>query len=195
MPDADNNNAGGLTRRSFLTDTATSLVGLTLGAGAAGQQPVSKTYGFINGNWFDGQHFENKRFYSVRGVFTAQKPVRVDSVIDLTGKYVIPPFGEAHNHNIEYSGRIGEVIRKYIQEGIFYVKNPNSLPTAKTSLSGKINIATSVDVTFANGGLTASGGHPFGIVKRSLERGENPEIWAEGSFYFSIDNIADLDRK
>ena len=81
MPEAENNDARGLTRRSFLTDTATSLVGLMLGAGAAGQQPLSKTYGFINGNCLDGQRFENKRFYSVKGVFTAQKPVRVDAVV------------------------------------------------------------------------------------------------------------------
>ena len=195
MPDAENNNAGGLTRRSFLTDTATSLVGLTLGAGAAGQQPSSKTYGFINGNWFDGQHFENKRFYSVKGVFTAKKPVRVDSVVDLTGKYVIPPFGEAHNHNVENPERIGELVRRYLQDGIFYVKNPNSLPNARTSLSGKINIPASVDVAFANGGLTVSGGHPLGIVRRNLERGANAEDWAEGGFYFIIDNLTDLDRK
>ncbi|HEX5703489.1 MAG TPA: amidohydrolase family protein [Pyrinomonadaceae bacterium] len=188
-------NATEITRRSFLATAAAASVGMTTAAKMAGRRSVSKAYEFVNGRWFDGQGFKNSRFYSVDGVLRSEKPTRIDSVIDLAGKYVVPPFGEAHNHNIEYSGRIDEVIQKYLQAGIFYVKNPNSLPTAKTSLSGKINIPTSVDVTFANGGLTGSGGHPFGIVKRNLERGENPEIWAEGSFYFSIDNTADLDRK
>jgi imidazolonepropionase-like amidohydrolase len=32
-------------------------------------------------------------------------------------------------------------------------------------------------------------------VRRNLERGANPKDWAEGSFYFIIDNITDLDRK
>jgi hypothetical protein len=69
------------------------------------------------------------------------------------------------------------------------------LPNVKTSLSGKINIPTSIDVTFANGGLTVSGGHPLGVVRRNLERGANPKDWAEGGFYFIIDNLADLDCK
>ena len=188
-------NARAITRRSFLASAAAASVGMTTAAKMAGRQSPSKAYEFVNGRWFDGQEFKNRRFYSVDGVLRSEKTARIDSVIDLAGKYVVPPFAEAHNHNVEDSGRIDEVIRKYIQQGIFYVKNPNNLPTARTSLSGKINIPTSVDVTFANGGLTASGGHPLGFVRRNLERGENPEIWAEGSFYFTIDNIADLDRK
>ncbi len=195
MSDAENNSTRGLTRRSFLTNTAATLVGLTLGAKAIGQQHSSKTYGFINGNWFDGQNFRNQRFYSLKGVLTAKKPDRVDSVVDLTDKFVIPPFGEAHNHNVENRERIDELARKYLQDGIFYVKNPNSLPNARTSLLGKINIPTSIDAVFANGGLTASGGHPLGVVRRNLERGANPDEWAEGGFYFIIDNLTDLNRK
>jgi hypothetical protein len=189
------NNAGNLTRRSFLTNAAASLVGLTLGTKAAGQQHSLKTYEFINGNWFDGQKFVRKQFYSVKGIFTAKKPIPVDSVVDLTDKYVIPPFGEAHNHNVENPESIDELIRKYLQNGIFYVKNPNSLPNARTSLLGKINIPTSIDAVFANGGLTVSGGHPLGVVRRNLERGAKAEDWAEGGFYFIIDNLADLNRK
>ena len=188
-------NGGCLTRRSFLTNTAATLAGLTLGAKVTGQQPSSRSYEFINGQWFDGENFRGKRFFSVNGVLTSKRPARVDSVVDLTGKYVIPPFGEAHNHNVEDPRRADELIRKYLQDGIFYVKNPNNLPRARTSLLGKINIPTSIDVVFANGGLTASGGHPLGVAKRNLERGAKPEDWAEGSFYFIIDNFADLDRK
>jgi imidazolonepropionase-like amidohydrolase len=48
---------------------------------------------------------------------------------------------------------------------------------------------------FANGGLTASGGHPLGVVKRNIERGGMTEADGDGGFYFIIDDIADLDRK
>jgi len=195
MSDAGNNKTGGLTRRSFLTGTAATLVGLMFGTKGADGQAASPTYEFINGNWFNGLKFESRRFYSVKGMLTTKRPGRVDSVVNLTGNYVIPPFGEAHNHNVENPARIDELARKYLQDGIFYVKNPNSLPTARTSLLGKINIPTSVDAVFANGGLTASGGHPLGVVRRNLERGANPKDWAEGSFYFIIDNLTDLNRK
>ncbi|HEY5885503.1 MAG TPA: amidohydrolase family protein [Pyrinomonadaceae bacterium] len=184
-----------VTRRSFLAGAATAFVGLTTAIETSGWQPPSKVYEFINARWFDGQKFRSGDFYSIGGVLAFKKPARTDSVTDLGGKYVIPPFGEAHNHNIEYSDRIDEVIRKYIQEGIFYVKNPNNLRTAKTQLSGKINVFSSIDVVFANGGLTASGGHPLGVVRRNLERGAPPSEWAEGGFYFIIDNLSDLDLK
>jgi hypothetical protein len=184
-----------LTRRSLLASAATAFAGMATSIRGISPRSPSKAYEFVHASWFDGQNFRNKRFYSVGRILTSHKPVRIDSVIDLTNKYVIPPFGEAHNHNVEYSERIDEVIRQYIREGIFYIKNPNNLPTARTSLSGKINIPASVDVVFANGGLTASGGHPLGVVKRNLDRGANPKDWAEGGFYIIIDNLADLDRK
>jgi len=155
------------------------------------------SYEFINGQWFDGQRFRNKKFYSVNGLLTSRKPVHVDSVVDLTGKYVIPPFGEAHNHNLDWSSdeQFARIKRMYLNDGIFYVKNPNSLPRATAPLKGKINIPTSVDAVFANGGLNASGGHPIEIVRRNIQRGGMTEVDGEGGFYFTLDNLADLNRK
>lgn len=154
-----------------------------------------KNYEFAHGQWFDGQKFVAKKFYTVGGKLTSRKPARVDSVIDLSGKYVVPPFGEAHNHNVAQGSRLDAFIRMYREAGIFYVKNPNSLPRATTPLAGKINIPTSVDVIFSNGGLTAAGGHPIAIVDRNISRGAWTKADGEGAFYFVIDNQADLDRK
>lgn len=160
--------------------------------------PVRRlNYEFANGRWFDGQKFVIGKFYTVGGRLASKRPARVDSVIDLNGKYVVPPFGEAHNHNVEWSNeeRFARTKRMYLEAGVFYVKNPNNLPRARTPLLGKINIPTSIDVVFANGGLTATGGHPLGVVRRNLERGGMTKADAEGAFYFTIDNAAELDRK
>ncbi len=194
MPKIKNRDSATVTRRSFVAGTSATLVGAMFGWKATGKQLSSKTYELVNGKWFDGWNFRNRRFYSVNGVLTSNDPGSAASVVNLAGKYVIPPFGEAHNHNIEYSTRIDEVIRKYLQDGIFYVKNPNNIPTARASLLGKINIPTSIDVAFSNGGLTASGGHPLGVAKRQLERGAKAEDWGEGGFYFIVDELADLER-
>ena len=79
---------------------------LFLLAGSAAQKdnpqppPSPKTLAFINGKWFDGATFKPAHFYSVDGKLTSTKPRQVDEVIDLKDGYVVPPFGDAHNHYI-----------------------------------------------------------------------------------------------
>jgi len=80
----------------------------------------------------------------------------------------------------------------YLEAGIFYVKNPNSLLRSKQPTSARINLPNSVDGVLSNGGLTGSGGHPVEIV--TPQRGFKPDD-GEGGFYYIIDNAADLERK
>lgn len=187
----------GLNRREFLTSATGSLLGAGFAIKGSGQQSSATVYEFVNGQWFDGQDFRASRFYSVKRMLSTREPGKIDSVIDLSGKYVIPPFGEAHNHNVEWSGeeRFAAVKRSYLEAGIFYVKNPNNLPRSRTPLLDKINNPSSIDVVFSNGGLTASGGHPVDIVKRGIERGGMTAADGDGAFYFIIDDLGDLDRK
>jgi len=161
--------------------------------------PISKaarehSYEFANGRRFDGKKFVQGTFYVINSTLTFRKPDHVDRTIDLTGKYVIPPFGEAHNHNLVWSDEAGfsRLKNKYLADGIFYVKNPTNLPRTRAPLVGRINIPSSVDAVFSNGGLTASGGHPVEIVNPN--RGFT-EADGEGAFYWVIDDMADLDRK
>ena len=155
---------------------------------------TSNNYEFANGNWFDGQKFVRRTFYSVGGVLRSKRPARVARVFDFSGKYIVPPFGEAHNHNLDWSDdeRFARINKMYLDAGIFYVKNPNSLLRSKEPTSARINLPTSVDGILSNGGLTASGGHPIEIV--TPQRGFKPDD-GEGGFYYVIDNAADLERK
>jgi imidazolonepropionase-like amidohydrolase len=168
-------------------------VAATLSLVVAGGSPIPD-YAFINGQWFDGEGFRSRTVYSVDGVLSSEKPDRVDSTIDLTGKYVVPPFGEAHNHNVEGS-RFDGASRSYLESGIFYIKNPNSLPRTTAELLDKVNKPRSIDVVFAMGGLTASGGHPTGLAERLIGAGVWQETDGEGAFYFTIDTRADLVEK
>ncbi|MEX2283198.1 MAG: amidohydrolase family protein [Gemmatimonadota bacterium] len=156
---------------------------------------AQSTIVFSNGRWFNGTAFEARDFYSVNGVLQSQRPAAVDSTIDLKGGYVIPPFGEAHNHNVEGSARTDAVLSRYIAEGIFYVLNPNSLPQSRTQVGDRVNQPGKIDVIFANGGLNVTGGHPWDLVQRNIARGSWQPQDAEGAFYHTIDDRAALEQK
>jgi hypothetical protein len=183
-----------LDRRTFLSGSAALLLYGSAGAESAGHAAPLETYAFEKGLWFDGSGFRSGPFYSVNGTLTFNRPAAVNVTIDLSGQYVIPPFAEAHNHNIE-PPKLSEVIRRYLTDGIFYVKNPCNPPRLKAALAERVNKRDSVDVVFANGGLTASGGHPMPLAQRNLERSGRVEDWAEGTFYFVIDRVEDLQSK
>ena len=149
---------------------------------------------FSNGQWFDGKTFRRGDRYVANGRFVARRSVRVDSTVDLRNAFVVPPFAEAHSHNVE-STRFDAVSRMYLERGIFYVKNPNSLPRFTTPLLGRINGPGLLDVAFANGGLTSTGGHPTAIAARQIARGSWLPSEGDGGFFWNIDRIADLDEK
>lgn len=150
---------------------------------------------FTNGSWFNGASFETRTGYSIGGRLTFRRPTHIDRTIDLKGGFVIPPFGEAHNHNVEPINKVDALIARYLQHGIFYVKNPNSLARDRPTISLKINRPQSIDVVFSNGGLTGSGGHPVEIPERVIKRGLWTAADADGGFYYTIDDKEQLDIK
>jgi len=150
---------------------------------------------FTNGWWFNGHSFARTPAYAVDGNLTFRRPARIGSHIDLGGGYVLPPFGEAHNHNVEPLNKIDPLVARYLQHGILYVKNPDCLPGTRAQLRGKVNAPESIDVVFAYGGLTASGGHPMEVVKRGIDRGYWTEKQGEGQFYVTVDTPAELVAK
>ncbi len=178
-------------RRSFLLRSTAAVAGLLLPGQLKGQvaAPTQTTkpealsnskenLAFTGGYWFDGKGFagqpaRNHTFYSTAGILTSKKPARVDSVIDLKTWFIVPPFGEAHNHNADFSSeeQWARIREMYLRDGIFYIKNPANLPRAAAPLAGRINIFASIDVVFAHGVLTATDGHPLGLVKRNVDRG------------------------
>lgn len=176
-----------------------ALLLLWLGAGLAARAALAEdappSYAFLNGRWFDGRAFVERPMYSVRGELRRGSPVRVDSTVDLAGGYVIPPFGEAHNHNAGLTGSMSAAATaRYLREGIFYVKNPGNLPGDRAA-PPVVNVRSSIDVVFSNGLLTAPDGHPLGLVRRNMARGAMKESDGEGAFYFAVATRADVDRK
>lgn len=113
----------------------------------------TQTVKFTNGNWFNGTSFVLRTVYSVDGILKFTAPAKIDSEIDLKGQFVIPPFGEAHNHNVRKYSKFKSLNDNYLRAGIYYVKNPNCLSETKGELIGSklINEKNSIDAVFANG--------------------------------------------
>jgi Amidohydrolase family len=155
----------------------------------------TKILAFTNGNWFDGHSFKKRTGYSVRGILSFRRPAQVDEAIDLAGGYVVCPFGEAHNHNVEPLNKIDALIQRYLQHGIFYVKDPDNLPTDRDKVLPKLNKPESIDVMFSNGGFTGKGGHPAELVKRNVDRGVWTEAAGDGAFYYAVSNEKEVDQK
>jgi imidazolonepropionase-like amidohydrolase len=163
---------------------------LTRGAGP-------RVVAFTNGNWLGARGFEPGTRYVVDGRIAGARPSRVDTTVDLAGGYVTPPFGEAHNHNIDFSSPSGtdSLIARYLRDGVFYAKNPGNLPRARSQLHGRINVPRGVDAVFSHGLLTATGGHPTGLFRRNLARGGMGKADGDGGFLWLVDSLPDLDRK
>lgn len=159
---------------------------------------AGKIYQYTNGKWFNGQSFEQKTMYVQNGIFLDKAPAAADSTIDLGNNFVIPPFGEAHTHFLEGFGDLDQKINNYLKDGVFYVKNPNNVREWTKSLFGKLNKPTSVDGSFANAGITSSGGHPQILYEEVVIqhlKGAIPDIeksWFKNRAFFNANNEQEL---
>ena len=174
-----------------------TLVALVACQRAAPAGPAQHVYELRDGRWLGADGFRAGTRWVVDGRTTLRRPTHVDSVIDLAGGWVVPPFGEAHNHNVDYTTptRTDSLLRQYLRDGVFYVKNPGNLPRGRDSLAGRVNVPTGVDVVFANGLLTATGGHPTGLYLRNRSRGAMTPADSDGGFLWILDSLPDLERK
>jgi hypothetical protein len=190
---------GKLTRRCFLLWAGASVIGLAHQPQTAGQHRSVPTYEFANGRWFNGVTFEPKNFYSLGGVLRSRKPASVDQVIDLAGRYVVPPFGDAHNHSLSGPFNLDRMNREYLADGIFYVKNPANIQRDTNLIRDKLNKPETVDAVFANGPLAASGGHPLELYDPgallSKVKKPGPDGGFENLAYYVVDNERDLQKK
>lgn len=167
-------------------------------APGAAAQTQAKTYELINGQWFDGKGFRRRKFYSVNGVLAEKSPGKIDEVVDLQNGFVVPPFSEAHNHNIERDYNLKKQAQAYLKDGVFYVKIPNSLRNYSSQIKDKVNLPQTIDVAFSGGGITASGGHPVKLYEEVLinnaYRGVSKE-WFNNKAFYIVDNETDLEKK
>jgi hypothetical protein len=154
------------------------------------------SYAFVNGFWFNGRGFDKRTMYVVNDTLASRRPTTVDSVVDLRGAFVVPPYADAHNHNAEFFGeaRARALVARYFAAGVFYDQNPATVERARDGMRGLANTPTGIDVRFAIGGITASGGHPTGLYLRNAKAGVFTPADSDGGFLWIVDSLPDLDR-
>ena len=178
-----------------------------LHAQAPGWTVASPSFAFVNGQWFTGTGFRRGTLYAVNGVFEDQPPARVDSTIDLAGGFVVPPFGDAHTHNLDAPSTVEALRDAYVREGTFYVQVLTNTQTGAQAARPRFNRPCALDVVYGNGGLTSTLSHPFmayepyamGLYNSREWRGRAAEIrksrLRENDAYWFIDTETDLHAK
>ena len=158
-------------------------------------------YRFDNGLWYDGAAFTAKTAYVVDGKLKfSEQDLPAESTVDLDGGYVVPPFCEGHNHNIGGSADgVEEQVASYLESGVFYAMMPGSFQLYRSKIKDQLNHPKSIDIAFANNGITGSGGHPRGLREFLKKRfGLYPEFTNEtlpDKGYFEADTLEQLKEK
>ncbi len=162
---------------------------------------------FTNGRWFDGITFRSRAVYSVHGVLAESTGEPVTQTVDLQGGFVIPPFGDAHEHNFSSLRTAQTEIATYLRDGIFYAQGVTEPATGSAPVQPLVNRPDSVDVTYAHGGLTGDQGHPkevYEALALGLYGGPRPTDYVqrirasarrEGDAYWVIDTPEQLQQK
>lgn len=197
----------GYQARAAVAGWATLLSVLWSTTGGPSAQDATGSMELRGGRWFTGTAFVEEVVYVDRGRLTRQRPPTTDSVVDLTGLYVIPPLGDAHTHHFDNPQTTPQLVARYLDEGTFYAKVVTEPRSRAIASAAFVNSETSIDVIYAHGGLTSSYSHPIevyesvalGFMSIDQQRARGAEVRAsrlrEGDAYYIIDSLNDLDAK
>ena len=133
--------------------------------------------------------------------------LQIDSIIDISNSFCIPPFGDAHTHNMDGTYGLQEMTLNYLNEGVFYVQVLGNNGKNTVSVRPTLTRSKRIDVTYANGLLTCTYGHGFypyeplamGIYSPFLQFKYIDSIkrsrLVENISYYFLDNEQDVDTK
>lgn len=187
-----------LHRRAFLAAGAGAFITpIALGNKSAAQIEIT------GAQCFDGETFVSRDLRIANGRFTDSKfKTGAAERVDLTGRWIVPPFADAHSHSFGEGQPSLEKERaaNYVRDGVFYVMSQGNLPlSAADQATMGVNTAGGPDVSFANGMIIS----PEGPVRGFYEA----IVFPSGAFpgrtfasladsrYFEVPDVATLDAK
>jgi imidazolonepropionase-like amidohydrolase len=154
---------------------------------------------FLGGRWWDGEKFLAKTVYSVNGDFATVRPSRVDAVLNLDGKFVVPPYADAHVHNLADPKDLDGDIHDDLTDGVFYAMEMDPALELSPDVLRRVNRRDSVDVIYTQGLVTPSWGVMADMYTMLAQMGRFGERKTIGQVdsreVFLIDNESDLQQK
>lgn len=163
-----------------------------------GVEAQSTTYELSGGHWFTGTGFEERTMFSAGGRLTYDRPAAVDSVIDLSGRWVVPAYGEGHTHRPDAPDRVEMHDAQFKADGIFYAMNQTSFSRFHHALAERLAGPETIDVAFSNGLIASAQSHGVDLWNRIVRNGAYGDMTVDeldGDTYFIVEDRADLDRK
>ncbi len=149
----------------------------------------------VNGQWFQAGKFIPQTWYVVSGKLTQHKPASIEQTLDLKGGYVLPPYAEAHNHNLQNPWLAQNFHQRYLQDGVFYglMMCASHQSYAETS---KMLATLPLAIDLVGACISSSDGHPLRMALQP-EPGQ-PAIQPKQVYdtdYIVVDNVADIQAK
>lgn len=160
---------------------------------------------YLNGLWYDGNRFRAEPVYVRDGHLTRKKPNTSTPLetVDLRGGYVIPPLADAHCHHFDNDYMVNTLVPQYLKEGIFYAQSMTNWRSGRKWVASRVNTPTSVDVSYADAGLTCTNGHGVevyeylanrdalaGATAAQIKATVRASHKAENDAYYIVDNAA-----
>ena len=152
---------------------------------------------YENGLWYvadeAGVRFEPGARCQAGGVFVADCPDGA-AVIELNGAYLIPPLGEAHNHNLDgpWTAPMGQ---RYLRDGVFFMKNTNSVNSIDAWAAEAWETPETVDIAWTHAGLSVDEGHPEKLYRTIADVYRLDPEKLEGEVFWDMADLAALDAK
>ncbi|MEO0557252.1 MAG: amidohydrolase family protein [Bacteroidota bacterium] len=134
---------------------------------------VPQALALVGGVVFDGERFERRDVFVHEGQFVRDRPAEVDTVLDVSGGFLVPPYGDFHSHVLASPWNLEAAEARYLREGTFYVQNMTDAASQIAIARSRFEAPGTLDVAYALGGFTSTNSHPQ-ILIESYAQGLNP---------------------
>lgn len=174
---------------------------LFLAPEVADGQPItdsSDVVAYVGGHVWNGSDFTDRTLYVRDGRFV-KAPGKTDTTIKLEGGYVVPPFGDAHTHMLGAGGVSLQLADSlFVPNGIFYGLDLTNPYSEIQNIEDNFEDRSTMDVAYANGGITSTGSHPTAAMERIFADTDEvtlQNLTLQGDAYWFMDTVKEVEEK